>query len=47
MDRIPKIAEELRRWGANVDSWCIFDNTASSAGAGDALALARAIGNLG
>ena len=29
------------------DCWCIFDNTASSAGAGDALALATAISNRG
>ena len=40
LDRIPAYAERLRQ---EVDDrrpgWCIFDNTASSAGAGDALAL--------
>ena len=40
LDRIPAYAHRLRR---EVEErrpvWCIFDNTASSAGAGDALAL--------
>ena len=30
--------------GAAGDAWCIFDNTASSAGAGDALALMESLG---
>jgi uncharacterized protein YecE (DUF72 family) len=39
-DRIAQYAEALRAEGdAGRDVWCIFDNTASSAGAGDALAL--------
>lgn len=43
LDRIPAYADRLRREveeGRPV--WCIFDNTASSAGAGDALALMEA-----
>ena len=43
LDRIPAYADRLRR---EVEDrrpvWCIFDNTASSAGAGDALALINA-----
>ena len=38
-DRIPKLAEKLE--GEAV--WCIFDNTASSAATGDALALSAAL----
>ncbi|MEO7365915.1 MAG: DUF72 domain-containing protein [Sphingomicrobium sp.] len=38
-DRIEDYASKLRGGDANKDVWCIFDNTASSAGAGDALAL--------
>jgi uncharacterized protein YecE (DUF72 family) len=42
-DRIATYASELEREAqAGREVWCIFDNTASSAGAGDALALARA-----
>ncbi len=45
LDRIPAYADRLRR---EVEDrrpvWCIFDNTASSAGAGDALALMDACG---
>ena len=41
-DRIAAYADELKRGGAR-DSWCIFDNTASSAATGDALALMQAI----
>lgn len=32
-------ADELRRWPAAADCWCIFDNTASGAAAADALKL--------
>lgn len=40
LDRIPAYAERLRREVKDRRPvWCIFDNTASSAGAGDALAL--------
>ena len=40
LDRIPAYAEWLRREVKDRRPvWCIFDNTASSAGAGDALAL--------
>jgi uncharacterized protein YecE (DUF72 family) len=43
-DRIAQYAEALRAEGdAGRDVWCIFDNTASSAGAGDALALMGAM----
>ncbi|HEX8412407.1 MAG TPA: DUF72 domain-containing protein [Sphingomicrobium sp.] len=41
-DRIGFYAEALRA-GAAPERWCIFDNTASSAGAGDALALMEAL----
>jgi uncharacterized protein YecE (DUF72 family) len=37
-ERIPAIAERLRCDEA-AESWCMFDNTASSAAAADALAL--------
>jgi uncharacterized protein YecE (DUF72 family) len=33
-------AAELARWPAGTERWCIFDNTASGAAAGDALRLA-------
>ena len=40
LDRIPYYAAQLRMEAAEGrDVWCIFDNTASSAGASDALAL--------
>ena len=42
-DRIDDYASKLQDTAAD-DVWCIFDNTASSAGAGDALALIEAIG---
>lgn len=43
-DRVEKYAEELRSHAApGRPVWCIFDNTASSAGAGDALALIDAL----
>jgi uncharacterized protein YecE (DUF72 family) len=43
-DRIEQYAAELTAPAVvAADRWCIFDNTASSAGAGDALALAQAI----
>ena len=38
-DRIPALASELAREADAHETWCIFDNTASSAAAGDALAL--------
>ncbi len=43
LDRIEKYAAELTSSPEATERWCIFDNTASSAGAGDALALARAL----
>jgi uncharacterized protein YecE (DUF72 family) len=44
-DRIDTIADALADQAlAGCERWCIFDNTASSAGAGDALALKSAIG---
>jgi uncharacterized protein YecE (DUF72 family) len=43
-DRIADYAARLREDAEpGRDSWCIFDNTASSAGAGDALLLQRAL----
>ena len=43
-DRIAAYAERLEAESASGASvWCIFDNTASSAGAGDALALMEAV----
>lgn len=44
-DRIADIAQQLDSHPA-ADTWCIFDNTASSAGAGDARALMKAVGRL-
>jgi len=41
LDRIDFYADQLLAGPA--ESWCIFDNTASSAGAGDALALIAAL----
>ena len=42
-DRIAGYASEIARCAsADTELWCIFDNTASSAGAGDALALLNA-----
>lgn len=44
LDRIAHYAAKVADGGpATGERWCIFDNTASSAGAGDALALASAI----
>jgi uncharacterized protein YecE (DUF72 family) len=40
-DRIPALAEPIAVSGA-AERWCMFDNTASSTAAGDALALAAA-----
>lgn len=45
-DRIDAYALKLMK-EASGDDWCIFDNTASSAGAGDALALAQALSAAG
>ncbi|HEY8593090.1 MAG TPA: DUF72 domain-containing protein [Sphingomicrobium sp.] len=42
-DRIDELAAAIGAFDAR-DCWCIFDNTASSAGAGDAIALMRALG---
>jgi uncharacterized protein YecE (DUF72 family) len=43
-DRIASYAAELAGYAADgAELWCIFDNTASSAGAGDALALMTAL----
>ena len=42
-DRVQEYADLLRQDEALGDVWCIFDNTASSAGAGDALALVDAL----
>jgi uncharacterized protein YecE (DUF72 family) len=43
-DRLHHYATQLRREEVlSGEVWCIFDNTASSAGAGDALALMRAL----
>jgi uncharacterized protein YecE (DUF72 family) len=42
-DRIAGYAEALRAEAATRETWCIFDNTASSAAAGDALALMDAV----
>ena len=41
-DRIPELAGALANAAAD-RSWCIFDNTASSAAAEDALALQEAL----
>ncbi|MEO6152663.1 MAG: DUF72 domain-containing protein [Croceibacterium sp.] len=44
-DRVAHYARELAgEAAAGHDTWCMFDNTASSAAAGDALALAAALG---
>jgi uncharacterized protein YecE (DUF72 family) len=42
-DRIPALASELAREAGARDTWCIFDNTASSAAAVDALALSAEV----
>jgi len=36
-ERLAQWAAEVRAWRAKADCWCIFDNTASGAAAGDAL----------
>lgn len=38
-DRLAGYADRLRESAAQAETWCIFDNTASSAATGDALAL--------
>ena len=44
-DRIASYAEALREdLAAGREAWCVFDNTASSAATGDALALKDALG---
>lgn len=43
-DRIADYAAALRAEAAERETWCIFDNTASSAAASDALALMKALG---
>jgi uncharacterized protein YecE (DUF72 family) len=48
LDRIDAYAAALMDGAVSAEErWCIFDNTASSAGAGDALALASALGRHG
>lgn len=42
-DRIPAIAEAVQAEPPESGTWCIFDNTASSAATGDALALQQAL----
>ena len=43
-DRIDEYAALIREFdSAAAESWCIFDNTASSAATGDALAVVRAV----
>ena len=42
-DRVDELAATISADDAE-DRWCIFDNTASSAGAGDALQLSRSLG---
>jgi uncharacterized protein YecE (DUF72 family) len=41
-DRVEAIADDIARTEAD-EKWCVFDNTASSAATGDALALAAAL----
>jgi uncharacterized protein YecE (DUF72 family) len=43
-DRIEAYADALRQEASERETWCIFDNTASSAAASDALALMEAVG---
>jgi uncharacterized protein YecE (DUF72 family) len=43
-DRIEAYARALREESAERETWCIFDNTASSAAASDALALMETLG---
>jgi len=43
-DRIADYAQKLQAEAASRETWCIFDNTASSAAASDALALSAASG---
>ena len=43
-DRIAHYARVLREEAAEGETWCVFDNTASGAAAGDALALMEALG---
>lgn len=40
-DRLPAYADAIRLAGTEAQSWCIFDNTASSAALADALELQR------
>jgi uncharacterized protein YecE (DUF72 family) len=42
-DRIATYADRLRSTSGSTETWCIFDNTASSAAASDALALVAAL----
>jgi uncharacterized protein YecE (DUF72 family) len=42
-DRIGDVARSIRAYAGGAESWCIFDNTASGAATGDALALAAAV----
>jgi uncharacterized protein YecE (DUF72 family) len=42
--RLEGYAAQLRAAAEDAQTWCIFDNTASSAATADALALSRLIG---
>jgi uncharacterized protein YecE (DUF72 family) len=42
-DRIGHYARAVREDAVGRETWCIFDNTASSAAASDALALVAAL----
>lgn len=42
-DRLDQVAEEIRTEQRERETWCIFDNTASSAALGDALSLRAAL----
>jgi uncharacterized protein YecE (DUF72 family) len=45
-ERLAEWAAEVGAWKARADCWCIFDNTASGAAAGDALRFAALTGTL-
>jgi uncharacterized protein YecE (DUF72 family) len=40
-DRLQRWADALTGYGADLDAWCIFDNTASGAAAANALEMVR------
>ncbi len=39
--RIAQWADDVNRWSANRDGWCVFDNTANGAATSNALEMAR------